>query len=84
MVAYIVRRLLLIIPTLLGILLLNFLIVQLAPGGPVEQTIADLQGFGDTTGERIGSGSSSDMASTQSSEGTGYRGAQGLDPFANC
>lgn len=78
--AYIVRRLLLIIPTLFGILLLNFLIIQLAPGGPVEQTLAQLQGFGDTTGERIGSGGGSDMASAPSSEGTGYRGAQGLDP----
>ncbi|MFZ3184079.1 MAG: microcin ABC transporter permease, partial [Pseudomonas sp.] len=40
MLAYIIRRLLLIIPTLLGILLINFLIVQAAPGGPVEQMIA--------------------------------------------
>ncbi|MDO8697944.1 MAG: microcin ABC transporter permease, partial [Pseudomonas sp.] len=44
MLAYIIRRLLLIIPTLLGILLINFLIVQAAPGGPVEQMIAKLEG----------------------------------------
>ena len=42
MLAYIVRRLLLIIPTLFGILLINFLIIQAAPGGPVEQMIANL------------------------------------------
>ncbi|EGH29205.1 hypothetical protein PSYJA_09600, partial [Pseudomonas syringae pv. japonica str. M301072] len=40
MVAYILRRLLLIIPTLLGILIINFVIIQAAPGGPVEQMIA--------------------------------------------
>ncbi|MCP5893835.1 peptide ABC transporter permease, partial [Klebsiella pneumoniae] len=45
MLAYILRRLLLIIPTLLGILVINFLIVQAAPGGPVEQMIAKLEGF---------------------------------------
>lgn len=78
--AYIVRRLLLIIPTLLGILVLNFMIVQLAPGGPVEQTLAHLQGFGDTSGERLGASGGSDVAAAPSSEGTGYRGAQGLDP----
>ncbi|NCF29986.1 MAG: microcin ABC transporter permease, partial [Gammaproteobacteria bacterium] len=46
MTAYIVRRLLLIIPTLLGIMLINFVIVQTAPGGPVEQAIAELTGQG--------------------------------------
>src|SRR5690606_37807854 len=45
MLAYIVRRLLLILPTILGILLINFIIVQAAPGGPVEQMIAKLEGF---------------------------------------
>ena len=45
MLAYIFRRLLLIIPTLFGILLINFLIIQAAPGGPVEQMIAKLEGF---------------------------------------
>lgn len=78
MAAYIVRRLLLIIPTLLGILLLNFMLVQFAPGGPVEQTIAHLQGLGVDAGNRIGSGAQSDIAA--GSESSGYRGAQGLDP----
>lgn len=44
MLAYIIRRLLLIIPTLLGIMVINFAIVQLAPGGPVEQIIAQITG----------------------------------------
>ena len=45
MLAYIIRRLLLIVPTLLGILTLNFVIIQAAPGGPVEQMIAQLEGI---------------------------------------
>ncbi|KAA0875297.1 microcin C ABC transporter permease YejB [Nitrincola tapanii] len=77
MAAYIFRRLLLIIPTLFGILLLNFLIIQLAPGGPVEQTLAHLQGIGDA-GDRTGAAARSDLAA--GSDSSGYRGAQGLDP----
>ena len=46
MLAYIVRRLLLIIPTLIGIMVINFVIVQAAPGGPIEQMLAQLQGTG--------------------------------------
>ncbi|MBR9885960.1 MAG: microcin ABC transporter permease, partial [Oceanospirillales bacterium] len=83
MAAYIFRRLLLMIPTLFGILLLNFLIVQFAPGGPVEQTIAHLQGLGVDASNRIGSGVQSDVAAApgnNSGTGSGYRGAQGLDP----
>lgn len=78
MLAYIVRRLLLIIPTLLGILLINFIIVQAAPGGPVEQMIAKLEGFdaasGGATGRVSGGGGEVSVA------GSNYRGAQGLDP----
>ncbi|HTN30532.1 MAG TPA: microcin C ABC transporter permease YejB [Pseudomonas sp.] len=77
MLAYIARRLLLIIPTLLGILLINFLIIQAAPGGPVEQTIARLEGFdaaaGGATGRIAGGGA-------EAASGSNYRGAQGLDP----
>ena len=51
--AYIIRRLLLIIPTLLGIMLLNFVIIQVAPGGPVEQAIAQLTGEGVGITERV-------------------------------
>ncbi len=82
MAAYIVRRLLLIIPTLFGILLLNFLIIQLAPGGPVEQALAHLQGFAVDATSRIGSGERSDMSadSALNSNQSGYPGAQGMDP----
>ncbi len=74
MLAYILRRLLLIIPTLLGILLLNFIIIQAAPGGPVEQMIAKLEGFEGATSRISGGGAEVSVA------GSNYRGAQGLDP----
>ena len=48
MTAYIVRRLLLMIPTLLAIMVINFFIIQVAPGGPVEQVLSYLAGIGDT------------------------------------
>lgn len=80
MAAYIFRRLLLIIPTLFGILLLNFLIVQFAPGGPVEQTVAKLQGMGLSATNRIGSGPQSDLSSVSNNDSNGYRGARGLRP----
>lgn len=79
MLAYIIRRLLLIIPTLFGIMVLNFAIVQFAPGGPVEQTIARLKGTVVSVTEPI-VGSSSDFGSRQGGEDTSYRGARGLDP----
>ena len=57
MLAYIIRRLLLVIPTLFGIMVINFAIVQFAPGGPVEQAIAEWQGHGvDATRRFSGSG----------------------------
>lgn len=74
MLAYIIRRLLLIIPTLFGILLINFLIIQAAPGGPVEQMIANLEGFEGAT-SRISGSMHAEVAN-----GSSYRGAQGLDP----
>ncbi|MFW6324190.1 MAG: microcin ABC transporter permease, partial [Desulfovibrionales bacterium] len=48
MIAYIIRRLLLIIPTLLGIMTINFFVIQAAPGGPVEQVIARMQGISES------------------------------------
>ena len=83
MSAYIVRRLLLMIPTLFGIMLINFIIVQAAPGGPVEQAIAQLTGQGSSITERVTrAGTGETLASTApASDGTSrYRGAQGLDP----
>lgn len=78
MSTYIIRRLLLILPTLFGILLLNFLIIQAAPGGPVEQMIASIQGHGATNTDRT-SGSSGSFESSQTNNND-YRGAQGLPP----
>jgi microcin C transport system permease protein len=83
MTAYIARRLLLIIPTLLGVMVINFFIVQLAPGGPVEQAIAQLTGEGAVITERITrTGTGETVEVTRFQEGTTgrYRGAQGLDP----
>jgi microcin C transport system permease protein len=76
MFAYIIRRLLLIIPTLLGIMIINFAIVQVAPGGPVEQTIAELEGRGISATTRFTSAGGETVATT----GSNYRGARGLDP----
>ena len=89
MIAYIVRRLLLIVPTLFAIMLINFVIIQTAPGGPIEQVIAQLTGTGPAISERIsrtgggdaGGGGGGGGASATATQTTGkYRGAQGLDP----
>ncbi|MBP6985991.1 MAG: microcin C ABC transporter permease YejB [Alphaproteobacteria bacterium] len=84
MTAYILRRLLLIPPTLFGILLVNFIIIQAAPGGPVEQMIAKIQGTSVDATARL-SGASSDSSSSQqnmqtSAQESKYRGSRGLDP----
>jgi len=80
--AYILRRLMLVIPTLLGIMVLNFFIIQAAPGGPVEQMISQIQGTSVDATERF-SGSASGgetvkSASADTSGGGAYRGARGL------
>lgn len=83
MAAYILRRLLLIIPTLLGILTINFIIVQAAPGGPVEQTIAQLQGLDVGATARFSDSSSGDVVGDGGQAANGdsqSRGARGLDP----
>ena len=67
MASYILKRLLLMLPTLLGVLLLTFAVIQFVPGGPVEQMVAQLQGR-DSGGE------------SAAASGAGYRGRQGLDP----
>ncbi|TAJ37139.1 MAG: microcin C ABC transporter permease YejB [Reyranella sp.] len=81
MPAYILRRLLLVVPTLLGIMIVNFFIIQAAPGGPVEQMIAQIQGTAVSATERF-SGSSSGGETVRSSSGDAssgaYRGARGL------
>ncbi len=78
---YIIRRLLLIIPTIFGIMLLNFVIVQAAPGGPVEQMIAQLSGKGTNATARFsGVGASEVQMHMGGLNDSAYRGAQGLDP----
>jgi microcin C transport system permease protein len=81
MFAYIARRLLFMIPTLFGILLISFAIVQFAPGGPVERIMAQLQGL-DTGATSSFSGGTDLGASANRGGGldSKYRGAQGLDP----
>ncbi len=81
--AYIIRRLLLIIPTLLGILTISFLIVQFAPGGPVDRVIAQIRGLNvDATARFNGSANQSNPAALaeQESVNSRYVGAEGLDP----
>lgn len=86
MLNYIIRRLLLMIPTLLGIMIINFAIVQVAPGGPVERAIAQIQGHGvDSTARFSGTGGGeTGEAANYRQEGSGgseaYRGARGLPP----
>jgi len=86
MFAYIIRRLILVIPTLLGVMTVNFLVIQVAPGGPVERMIAELSGTavhatarfsGGGPGEAGGGRQTSGASSTINSK---YRGARGLDP----
>ena len=89
MAAYLLKRMLLIIPTMLGIMLISFVIIQFAPGGPVEQMIAKLTGSDVSTSERLGGGGRDTLGGgnqSQLGQGAGdsvtskYRGAQGLDP----
>ena len=76
--SYLFKRLLLIIPTLFGILLVNFIIVQTAPGGPVEQIISRMRGSGSDVNLRLGGGEQ-DFNLSSNDSGI-YRGAQGIDP----
>lgn len=88
MLAYIVRRLLLIIPTLFGIMVINFFVIQFAPGGPVEQIIAQITGTAVEAAARVGgtaggaeTGAAGRAAGAAAGDVTSrYRGAQGLDP----
>jgi microcin C transport system permease protein len=87
MAAYVLRRLALMIPTLFGIMLISFVIVQFAPGGPIERVLAQLQGSDMSATSRF-SGGGADLGAqglampAGAGEGSGsqYRGAQGLDP----
>ncbi|MGX0901791.1 microcin C transport system permease protein [Roseovarius sp. MBR-79] len=79
--AYILRRLALIIPTLLGIMIINFALVQFVPGGPVEQMIANMQGQGNVFESFAGSGSDTGQDLIGAAGGNDrYLGARGLPP----
>ena len=82
MTAYILKRLLLIIPTLFAIMVLNFVIMQAAPGGPIDRVIAQIEGQNtDATARISGNASSAGETSAPRSDGsTSSRGARGLDP----
>jgi microcin C transport system permease protein len=88
MTAYIIRRILFMIPTLLGILLVSFAVVQFAPGGPVERVIAQLSGSDTGATSRISGSAGGDFGARGQPQGASgldavsskYRGAQGLDP----
>jgi microcin C transport system permease protein len=89
MLAYVARRLLLIVPTLFGIMVINFFVVQAAPGGPVEQMIAQLRGHaveatarlgGSAGGETAGGRAGTDATRPGGDATSKYRGARGLDP----
>ena len=85
MTAYILRRLLFMIPTIFGIMLVSFTVIQFAPGGPVERVISQLSGRDTGATSRI-SGSGGDFgaqgadSAAQMDLNSKYRGAQGLDP----
>jgi microcin C transport system permease protein len=76
--AYILRRLLLVIPTLLGIMIINFALVQFVPGGPIEQIIAEMEGRGDVFETIAGGGG--DAEAVGATDDGGYAGARGLPP----
>jgi microcin C transport system permease protein len=91
MALYLLKRVLLVIPTLFGIMLFSFIIIQFAPGGPVERMIAQLMGQSSSIVSRMGGGGGDALGgggSTGAQLGAGagesitskYRGAQGLDP----
>jgi microcin C transport system permease protein len=82
MAAYIIRRIALMVPTILGIMALSFLLVQFAPGGPIERIVAQLSGTEISATARIGGTASGDFAqgSASAALSSKYRGARGLDP----
>jgi microcin C transport system permease protein len=90
MASYILRRILLMIPTLIGIMVVNFFIIQFAPGGPIERIVAQLSGTNVDATARFSGGQGGDLGANQAQQQPGsatgeavtskYRGARGLDP----
>ena len=81
MLGYLFRRLLLIVPTLLGIMIVNFAIIQAAPGGPIDVVLAEMRGVSTDPTQRISGGGGAEVQAREQRSGEGrYRGAQGIDP----
>ena len=87
MASYLLKRVLLIIPTVIGIMLISFVVIQFAPGGPIERVIAQLTGSDVSIASRVGGTGGEGLCGAQPQFGQGaeatsskYRGAQGLDP----
>lgn len=86
MAAYIIRRILLMIPTILGIMFVAFVVIQFAPGGPIERIVAQLSGTEISATARIGGSGAGDFAqqnvggAADAAINSKYRGARGLDP----
>lgn len=83
MIAYIIRRLLFVPPTLFVIILINFAVVQVLPGGPIEQIAAEISGTAVDATARVSGNAGSETGADTSAQGVGntkYRGAQGLPP----
>src|SRR5437764_13631536 len=78
MIAYAIRRIALMIPTLFAIMVVNFVLVQAAPGGPIQQMISKLKGSDVSATERL-TGTGGELKASNSGENN-YRGARGLDP----
>ena len=83
--AYILKRILLMVPTLLGIMLMTFTVIQFVPGGPIEQVIAKMQGTDTDATARISGNAGNEAGGNEQSQfggdaGIKYKGAQGLDP----
>ncbi len=77
--AYLLRRLLLVIPTLFGIMVINFVLTQFVPGGPIDQIIARMEGTGDVFANISGGGGDVE-ATADAGAGSDYIGARGLPP----
>nr|HPQ50868.1 microcin ABC transporter permease [Alphaproteobacteria bacterium] len=85
MLNYTLRRLAMMIPTIFGILLVSFVVIQFVPGGPVDRMIAQLQGHGAEATSRFSGGggdmaNGANMTAQMTGQSSQYRGSQGLDP----
>ena len=85
MIAYIIRRLIFVVPTLFVIILINFAVVQVLPGGPIDQLVSQIQGTAVDATARVSGNAGSETGSANTASGSsggggGYRGAQGLPP----